>query len=441
MSDRPDQMNYDGDISNADVRAKWRIASETQPDEVPLEALDPGNGDWFEQNKELAVFSRLRAEDPVHFTADSQFGPYWSLTRFDDVKYVDTHQQIFSSDIMNGGIRLGGRPLTEPPPDLFHLPMFIMQDQPVHDEQRKVVAPMFTATRLAAMGELIRERAGDILDNLPEGETFNWVREVSVELTGRMLATLFDVPQEDRHLLIHWSDTVERIGDPEYFSTPAEGFAEIWKCFEYFNDVWQQRQKQSEPGEDLISFLAHGESTRNMPPNELLGNVLLLIVGGNDTTRNSMSGGVLALNTYPDQLDKLRATPSLVPNMVSEIIRWQSPVAHMCRTALEDVEIGGKQIKKWDKVAIWYLSGNRDTDAFERPDDLIIDRPNARQHLSFGYGIHRCLGNRLAEMQLKILWEEILKRFKTVQVTGEPGYLNSSFIRGITELPVQVERI
>ena len=439
MSDQSQDHNrFDGEISNAEVRERWSIAADTDPYQLPLPQLDPGNGDWFELNKELQVFDRLRQEAPVHYTAESQFGPYWSVTRFEDVKYVDTHHDLFSSDIMNGGIRLGGRPLNEPPPDLFHLPMFIMQDQPVHDAQRKVVAPMFTSTKLAAMGELIRQRAADILDDLPQGETFNWVREVSVELTGRMLATLFDVPQEDRHLLIHWSDTVERIGDPDYFETPAEGFAEIWKCFAYFNDIWEAKQKMATPGEDLISFLAHGESTRDMKPNEFLGNVLLLIVGGNDTTRNSMTGGVQALNQFPDQFAKLRANPGLVPNMVSEIVRWQAPVAHMCRTATQDVELGGQLIKQWDKVCIWYLSGNRDTGHFDNPNQLDIERSNARQHLSFGYGIHRCLGNRLAEMQLRILWEEILARFSRVEVVGEASYLNSSFIRGITDLPVQV---
>ena len=437
-SDAQIDSRFDGSKSNAEVKARWRLPADADPATMALESIDPGNGDWFQMDKELQVFDRLRAESPVHFTQESQFGPYWSITKFDDVKYVDTHQHLFSSDIMNGGIRLGGRPLEEPPPEMFHLPMFIMQDQPLHDEQRKVVAPMFTPPRLAALGELIRERAGDILDNLPRGETFNWVREVSVELTGRMLATLFDVPQEDRHKLIHWSDTVERIGDPDYFETPAEGFAEIWKCFEYFNEVWQARQKMSEPGDDLISFLAHGESTKNMAPNEFLGNVLLLIVGGNDTTRNSMSGGVLALNRYPEEYDKLRGNLELIPNMVSEIVRWQSPVAHMCRTAMEDVELGGKTIRKHDKVAIWYVSGNRDEDKWVDPNRLIIDRPNVRQHLSFGYGIHRCLGNRLAEMQLRILWEEIMQRFEHVELVGEPAYLNSSFIRGITELPVRV---
>ncbi|MEM9623335.1 MAG: cytochrome P450, partial [Pseudomonadota bacterium] len=320
MSDIPEQPAFQTATSNAEIRDRWRISPDMNPADVSLETLDPGNGDWFAAHKELEIFARLRAEDPVHWTEDSQFGPYWSITRYEDVKYVDTHQHIFSSDIMNGGIRLGGRPMTEAPDEMFHLPMFIMQDQPVHDEQRKVVAPMFTATRLAALSDTIRQRAGDILDELPRGETFNWVREVSVELTGRMLATLFDVPQEDRHLLIHWSDTVERIGDPDYFETPADVFNEIWKCFEYFNDVWQTRQKAEVPGEDLISFMAHGESTRNMPPNEFLGNVLLLIVGGNDTTRNSISAGVKALNMFPQEYDKLRNDHSLIPNMVPEII-------------------------------------------------------------------------------------------------------------------------
>ena len=253
-----------------------------------------------------------------------------------------------------------------------------------------------------------------------------------------MLATLFGIPQEDRHNLIHWSDTVERIGDPDYFDTPQEGFQELWKCWEYFDAVWKERQAETEPGNDLISMLVHGEATKNMPPNEYLGNILLLIVGGNDTTRNSISGGVLALNENPGEYEKLTANPEIIPNMVPEIIRWQSPVAHMTRTAMEDVELGGKNIKKGDKVVMWYLSGNRDEDAIENANQFLIDRKNVRQHLAFGFGVHRCVGNRLAEMQLTIVWEEILKRFSRVEVVGEPQYLKSSFIRGIRELPVVV---
>ena len=203
----------------------------------------------------------------------------------------------------------------------------------------------------------------------------------------------------------------------------------------YFTRLWNERVGQ-EPGNDLISMLAHGEATRNMPQEEYLGNVLLLIVGGNDTTRNSISGGVLALNENPAEYDKLRADHSLIRNMVSEIIRWQTPLAYMRRTALMDTELGGKHIKQGDKVVMWYASGNRDEDSIERANEFLIDRPNARQHLSFGFGLHRCMGNRLAEMQLTIVWEEIMKRFHKVEVVGEPERVYSSFVKGYTKLPV-----
>ena len=416
----------------------WTIDVDRDPWDIPLEEMDPAHPELFRANKVLPWFKRLRAESPVHQCANSQFGPFWSITRYDDVKYVDTHHDLFSSDIYNGGIRLGGRPLEGPPDPMFHLPMFIMADPPVHERQRMAVAPMFAPSKLARLATLIRKRAAKILDELPRDETFNWVRCVSVELTGQMLATLFDVPQEDRHKLIHWSDTVERLADPDFFETIEEGFKELWTCFEYFNLIWQERAAKADQGEDLVSFLARGEATRNMSPSEFLGNILLFIVGGNDTTRNSISGGVLALNQFPGEFEKLKANPGLVPNMVPEIIRWQSPIAHMCRTAMADTEIRGKKIRKWDKVCIWYLSGNRDEERIPEPDRFWIERPQVRQHLAFGFGIHRCLGNRLAEMQLGIVWEEILKRFREVEVVGEPKYLYSNFVRGISDLPVRV---
>lgn len=436
MSEDRVAVGRDYTRSNAELAARWKIDVNRDPWSIPLEELDPAHDDLFGANKVLPYFERLRKEDPVHLSETGPYGRYWSITKYEDVMFVDTNHKIFSSDIRNGGIRLGGLPLEGEPDPLTYLPMFIMEDPPKHDEQRKVVQPMFTPQNLAALEPVIRERAGLILDELPIGETFNWVRQVSVELTGRTLATLFNVPQEDRHKLIHWSDTVERIGDPEYFATPEDAFKELWTCWEYFDGVWKDRL--ANPGSDLISLMAHGESTKNMPPNEYLGNMLLLIVGGNDTTRNSITGGVLALNQHPTEYDKLKANPDVIPNMVSEIIRWQSPVAHMCRTAMEDVEVRGKKIRKGDKVAMWYVSGNRDEEKIARANEFLIDREGARHHLSFGFGIHRCIGNRVGEMQLRILWEEIMKRFSCVEVVGEPKYLRSSFIRGITELPVVV---
>ncbi|MDZ7670511.1 MAG: cytochrome P450 [Gammaproteobacteria bacterium] len=439
MSDTQQSGSYRENLrrSNRELVAEWAIDVNQDPYSLPLNQLNPGHPDLFEADAVLPYFERLRAEDPVNYTENSQFGPYWSVTRYQDIVHVDTNHQIYSSDSRLGGIQLGGQPQPEPDP-VFHLPMFIMEDPPKHDEQRKVVAPMFSPRHIAELEGLIRERAGIILDGLPRNETFNWVREVSVELTGRMLATLFAIPQEDRDKLIHWSDTTQNIGNPEYFETPEEGFQELWKCWEYFDAVWKERAQQAEPGNDLISMLVHGESTRDMPPNEYLGNILLLIVGGNDTTRNSISGGVLALNQNPAQYEKLTNDPSLVTNMVPEIIRWQSPVAHMARTALQDAELGGKKIRKGDKLAMWYVSGNRDDGQIDRANEFRIDRPDARKHLSFGYGIHRCLGNRLGEMQLRVLWEEILQRFPKIEVVGEPVYLKSSFIRGIRELPVRI---
>ena len=402
------------------------------PYSIPLHEINPISPRLFQENKLWGYLKRLREADPVHLNELPETGRYWSLTRYADIKAVDSDHARFSSA---HGITLGlpvGQPLPEGAPGIE---MFIAMDPPRHDVQRSTVAPVVGPRNLHEMEPLIRARVGEILDSLPRDETFDWVDRVSVELTTQMLATLFDFPFEERRKLTRWSDVATAAPGTIVESEEARR-TELLECLDYFNRLFAERR--GKPGNDLISMLANGEATRDMKPFEFLGNLILLIVGGNDTTRNSISGGVLALNQFPDQYDKLREDVSIIPNMVSEIIRWQTPLAYMRRTAGEDTEIGGKAIRKNDQILMWYVSGNRDESVFERADELIIDRPNARQHLSFGFGLHRCMGNRLAEMQLRVLWEEIMRRFHRIEVVGEPKRTLSSFVKGYTELPVRV---
>ena len=399
---------------------------------IPLADLHPGNPDLFQSDTFWPYFERLRAEDPVHYCRDSEFGAYWSVTRYQDIMAVDTNHQVFSSEAALGGITI-----RDARPDLRR-PSFIAMDPPKHDVQRKAVSPIVSPGNLSLMEPIIRERASRILDALPIGETFDWVDRVSIELTTQMLATLFDFPFEERRKLTHWSDIATTLPGPGGLVESEEARqAELMECLAYFTRLWNERVNEAPRG-DLVSMMAHSDATRNMTPDEYLGNIILLIVGGNDTTRNSITGGVLALNRFPAEYDKLRANHDLIPNMVPEIIRWQTPLAHMRRTALADIEVGNKTIRKGDKVVMWYVSGNRDPEAIENPDDLIIDRERPRQHLSFGFGIHRCVGNRLAELQLKIVWEEIMKRWRFVEVVGEPRRVRSSFVKGYETLPVRI---
>jgi cytochrome P450 len=399
---------------------------------TPLADLDPAQPALFQADAMWPIFERLRAEAPVHYTREHEFGPYWSITKYNDIMAVDTNHQQFSSDFMKGGITIASGQANMDP-----LPMFIAMDPPKHDVQRKVVSPAVSPMNLATMEPLIRERAGKILDGLPIGEEFDWVDLVSKELTGMTLATLFDMPQEDRRQLVYWSDVVTAAPGQGLIDTIEQKMAIFVEYHAYFTNLWNQRVNAPPKG-DLISMLAHGEATRNMEPREFFGNVVLLTVGGNDTTRNTISGSVLALNQNPDQYAKLRANPGLIPSMVSETIRWQTPLAHMRRTALEDVQFGGKTIKEGDKVIMWYVSGNRDDEVIDRPNEYIIDRERPRNHISFGFGIHRCVGNRLAELQLKVIWEEILKRFPTIEVVGEPKRVYSTFVKGYETLPVVI---
>jgi cytochrome P450 len=428
-----------------DLLAEKRTLARQRAYGTPLETLNPAWASAFRDDAHWPYFERLRAEDPVHWTPDSNYGAFWSITKYNDIMAIDTNHQVFSSA---KGIGLSPK-RSVLPADAFIEEMdrdssedsnsFINMDPPGHDIQRKTVSPVVAPANLHNMAPQIRERAGLILDSLPIGEPFDWVDLVSKELTTMTLATLFDFPFEERRKLTMWSDTMTTAPGHGPWNTYDERRQLLADCRAYFVKLWNERWN-APPAGDLISMLAHGEATRNTSMNQYFSNVTLLIIGGNDTTRNTISGSIYALNSFPEQYDKLRANPSLIPSMVSETIRWQTPLAHMARVANQDFEFRGKQVKAGDRVVMWYISGNRDDEVIEDPYAYVIDRPHPRQHLSFGFGIHRCVGNRLAELQLTIIWEEILKRFPEIRLLEEPQRSYSIFIKGYEEMKVLIPR-
>ncbi len=403
------------------------------PYSVPLDQIDVSDGALWAADEFWGYFERLRNEDPVHYCARSEFGPYWSVTKYDDVVYVEKNPEIFSSV---PSITVGD---PEPGSSVQNAG-FITMDGPRHAAHRKVAQPVSSPRNVRTFEPLVRQRVGEILDGLPVGETFDWVDRVSIELTTGMLATMFDFPWEERRKLTYWSDMATAGPDQlaEMGKTNQDREDAMKDCLETFTKLWEERRGTRNESLDFVTALANADATQDLDPVTYLGTLILLIVGGNDTTRNSISGGVLALNENPAEYDKLRADPSLIPSMVNEIIRWQTPLAHMRRTATQDTELGGKQIKKGDKVVMWYVSANRDEDAIPRANEFLIDRENSPQHLSFGWGVHFCMGSRIAELQLRVLWEEILKRFETVEVVGTPVRVRSSFVKGFHALPVRV---
>jgi cytochrome P450 len=402
----------------------------------PSAALDVSPHHLFQSGEVLKLFERLRREDPVHYCPHSAYGPYWSLTRYEDILAVDNNHKVFSSSFEHGGIVLAEDQM-RPPVEGFVMSSFIGLDEPLHTPYRKSVQPIVSAAALAQFSELVKARTARVLDELPLGEEFDWVERVSVELTTQMLATLFDFPFEERRKLKMWSDVTTTLEGMDGFVSHEYRVAQLLECLEVFTRLWNDRVN-APPRFDLVSMLAQSPSTRGMTPMDYLSQVLMLIVGGNDTTRNTMSASVYGMNLFPDEFRKLRERPELIDNMVKEVIRWQTPIAHQRRTALEDCRIRDKQIRRGEKVVMWYYSGNRDEAIFPEGEQIRFERENLNRHLSFGFGIHRCLGMRIAELQLRILWQEILRRYGTIELVGVPQRTKSNQVNGYTSMRVRL---
>ena len=413
-------------------------AFETKLSDLPLSQIDLSRPELYASEDVLETFKRLREEDPVHYCADGQFGSFWSITRYEDIIAVDTNHKVFSSSDALGGVQIDDN-VVRPPVEGVEISSFITKDQPHHGPIRKSVQPIAAPQGLDSFKDLIWERTNNVLDSLPEDEEFDWVEAVSVNLTTQMLATLFDFPFEEREKLTYWSDVATSTEGSDHFPGHEKRVEILMECLEYFTRL--RKARANGPAKfDFISMMARDENTKDMDAMNFLGNLMLLIVGGNDTTRNSMSASINAWNKFPEEFAKLREDPSLVDKMVAEVIRWQTPLSHMRRTALEDIELGGKLIKKGDKVVMWYYSGNHDEDVFDDPRQVRFDRENGNRHVSFGFGIHRCMGLRVAELQLRTLWQLILEKFESIELVSEPRRVKSNFVNGYSEMKVKVKR-
>jgi cytochrome P450 len=399
---------------------------------LPLDQLDISRSEYFKDDTARALFKRLRSEAPIHYRAESEFGAFWSITGHRHIQEIMSRPLLYSSAGENGGVSifedsgLG---------DQGQMEMFLMMDPPGHAAKRKVVAPAFTPSEMLRLTAEIRKRTAEKLDSLPRGEVFDWTSEVAVSLTTAMLVALFDFPEEDSHRLPVWSDAVT---SNEMMKTDPQGRQMLmFEMAMKFMGLWQQRL-DAEPGPDLLSRMIHSDALSKMDQQEFIGNMALLVVGGNDTTRNSMSALIDVIHRWPEEWEKIKADRSLIPNAANELIRWYSPVVHVRRTAMEDHDFHGFKFRKGDKIVTWIISGNRDEAVFADPDRFLADRENARRHIAFGHGIHRCVGARLAELQLQTLIEEMADRDMRVELAGEIVREGHILVNAINSVPVRI---
>ena len=410
------------------------MASQTLSRERAINPYDVSANALYVEDSWREPFAFLRREMPISWRPESPFGGYWSAVTYEHIQEIELMPEAFSSSWQRGNITIA-ESVNE-----TEFPNFLAQDPPIHTAQRKVIAPAFNPGQMVRLEEEVRGRARLLFDALPVGEPFDWVEQLAIPQTLGMLCSLFGISFDEWRDLKRWSDYGSGVSadnlTPEYRAEWMKQMGEMLARFDRELDV----HRALPPSDNLLSRMVHSEAMGNLPPLERLANIALLIVAGNDTTRNSISGLVEAFHLYPEELARLRADPTLSANAAQEIIRWQSPVTHMRRTATRDVEVGGQLIREGEKIVMWYISGNRDESVFPNAERFDVTRENARRHIAFGHGIHRCVGARLAEVQIAAVIDELVSRRLRVVPVGAPERLASPFLHGFNTMPVRLEQ-
>src|SRR5882762_2211212 len=406
--------------------------------EQGAQSPDLKDPDLYVQRVPHELFAQLRKEDPVYWNPEVNGRGFWALTRHADIIEVSRRPDLFSSAYENGGHRIFNENevgLTGAGESSIGIP-FISRDPPLHMQYRKVIMPALAPSRLAGIEERVSARCTDLIARIALGEPLDIVPLLCAPLPLLTLAELLDVPADLWPKLYDWTNAFVGEDDPDFRNSPAAMAQTLGEFFEFAKDLFERRRAQ--PGVDLATVLANA-TIEGQPATfkEFVANLILALVGGNETTRNSLSHSVVAFANNPEQWDVIREHPEILSAAVKEMVRYASPVMHMRRTATSDTMLADKKIVKGDKVVMWYISGNRDEDVYERPDSFDVTRRNV-QHVAFGTGQHVCVGFRLAEMQIRVAFSGLAQRVHRFEVVASPRRFRSNFINGIKNLDVRL---
>jgi len=406
--------------------------------QATVDGADLKNPDLYVDHMPYDVFAALRREDPVYWNPESDGAGFWAVTRHADIVEVSKQPLLFSSAYANGGHRIFNENevgLTGAGDSAVGIP-FISIDPPTHTQYRKVIMPALSPVRLGDIEARIEARVSQLLDQIPMNQPVDLVPLLSAPLPLLTLAELLGVPSESWKDLYRWTNAFIGEDDPEFRQSPEAMGVIMGEFFAFGQDLFERRR--AEPGPDIASLLANAEiDGRPAEFRDFVGNLILVLVGGNETTRNSLSHTIIALSKDPSQWDILRADPDLLKTATAEMVRHASPVIHMRRTATADTAIGGQAIRKGDKVVLFYASGNRDETVFENPDRFDVTRKNV-VHVGFGAGQHVCVGSRLAEMQLRVAFRLLAQRVSRFEVIAPPRRFRSNFINGLKNLDTRL---